>query len=456
MDNPKALIVDDDSNILKVLSANISENGFLVETCQNGERALEILEHDNGINVVVADLEMEEMSGKELFQEINQLYPYIPVIILTAYGSVESAVELVKKGAFDYLEKPSNHIQLIKVLQTAVRHNSLQREIQFLRQELDKKKTFCDLVGKSRKMFEVFERIKVVADSNFNVLIEGESGTGKELVAKAIHQKSHRKDKPFVTINCAAIPLALMESELFGHEQGAFTGALKQKTGKFELANSGTIFLDEIGELDKALQKKLLRVLEDRIIQRVGGNADINTDFRLIAATNRDLKKEVQKKQFRSDLYYRLNVIDIKIPPLRNRKEDVLCLIEYFLKKYSTIEKKEITEIAPQALAVLYDYDWPGNVRELENIIKRAIVFCKNQKIKKSDLPSHLISTRIQALNVQEKKEVNKTTQREKNEIIKTLSKAGGNKTKASELLGIHRRQLYRKIDEYNIDCNEL
>jgi len=451
---PKVLIVDDDPNLLETLSANISNHNFLVETCLSGEMALEILERDNEINVVIADLSMNGMSGEELFQEINQQYPYIPVIILTAYGSVESAVELVKQGAYDYLEKPSNIVQLIKVLETAVKHNSLQQEIQILRQELDKKKIFCNIVGKSRKMLKIFERIKVVANSNFSVLIEGESGTGKELVAKAIHQKSPRKDKPYITINCAAIPRELMESELFGYEKGAFTGALNQKIGKFEIAHNGTVFLDEIGELDKKLQSKLLRVLEEKKIQRVGGNKDINTNFRLIAATNRNLREQVKRNLFRKDLYFRLNVIDIKIPPLRDRKDDISCLVEYFLKKYSVVEKKRIPEISPQALAIFYEYDWQGNVRELENIIKRAIVLCKNHKIKKTDIPGYLSEKKSKAVKNKNKNLSDK--EKEKKEIIKALVKTGGNKSKAAKMLGINRRRIYRKIEEYKIDCEKL
>lgn len=454
MNLPKVLIVDDDINILEVLSANLSAHEFNIVTAQSGEQALEILERDSEINVVITDLAMDEMRGEDLFQEINRLYPYIPVIILTAYGSIESAVRLVKEGAFDYLEKPSDNIQLLRLLEAAVRHSSLQREIQFLRQELDKQKVFCNIVGKSRGMLEVFELVKVVADTDHNVLIEGESGTGKELVALAIHQRSSRRGNPFVPINCAAIPHTLMESELFGYESGAFTGAVNQKLGKFELANKGTLFLDEIAELDKDLQTKLLRVLEGKTIHRIGGNADIQLDFRLIAATNRNLKEEIQENNFRKDLYYRLNVINIKIPPLRQRGEDIVCLAEFFLKKYSALEKKkQVSGISPRALSVLCNYSWPGNVRELENIIKRAVILCKGGMIRKTNLPADLIAATSQSMGEEQRKTAKIKKIREKDRIIEALQKAGGNKTKAARVAQISRRQLYRKIEEFAIDC---
>jgi two-component system NtrC family response regulator len=451
---PKVLVVDDEVNTLTTLSTKISKIGFFVETCHSGESALELLEHSNEINVVITDLAMAGMSGEDLFVEINQRYPYIPVIVLTAHGSVESAVGLLKNGAFDYLEKPSNKAQLIKTLKSAARHNSLHQEIQFLRQELNKKKAFCNIVGRSRKMIELYKRIKIIADSNFSVLVEGESGTGKELVATAIHQKSPRKDNPFITINCAAIPHTLIESELFGYEQGAFTGALNQKIGKLELANKGTLFLDEISELDENLQSKLLRVLEEKKVHRVGGNTDIKIDFRLIAATNRDLRKYSQKKHFREDLYYRLNVIDIKIPPLKERKEDISLLVGHFLKKYSVVENKRIPEITPQAMNTLFDYDWPGNVRELENVIKRAIVLCRNHKIKEADLPTYMLETKVQIPDGKKNKKT--IDENEKKEIIEKLKKTKGNKTKAAKLLGIDRRQLYRDIEKYQIDSEKL
>jgi len=454
MPYPKVLVVDDERNILEMLSINLSGKGFNVVTCQSGNQALNILEQDPEINAVLTDLAMGKMSGDELFQKIKKLYPYIPVIILTAYGSVESAVRLVKEGAFDYIEKPADNNQLIRVLGTAVKHNSLQQEIQFLRQELGKGKTFYNIVGKSRKMLEVFDLIRSVADTDCNVLIEGESGTGKELVARAIHQRSHRRDNPFIPINCSAIPHTLMESELFGYEPGAFTGALNRKLGKFELADKGTIFLDEIGELDKSLQAKLLRVLEEKTLSRVGGNDCIEIDFRLIAATNCDLKREVQRKHFRDDLYYRLNVINIKLPPLKQRGEDILYLAGFFLKKHSTLERKEVKEISPQVLSLLCDYHWPGNVRELENIIKRAIILCKGSKIKKSDIPPDLIAATLVNSDERQKRIISK--EKEKKDIINALAKAGGSKTKAAKILGIDRRKLYRKIDKYNINCGQI
>ena len=454
MNQSKILIVDDNNDLLGIISSNLSGNDFAVVTCQSGEQALRILELDSEINVVLTDLAMDNMNGAELFEKINQLYPYIPVIILTGQGSIESAVKLVKAGAFDYIQKTSDSIQLTKILRLAVRQNSLQREIQLLRQQLDYQKTFCNIVGRSRKMVDLFELINLVCDTGHNILIEGESGTGKELVARALHEKSHRKNNPFVAINCSAIPPTLMESELFGYEPGAFTGALNQKPGKFELANEGTIFLDEISEMDVSLQSKLLRVVEEKKIQRIGGNADIKTNFRLIAATNRELKKDVEKNLFRGDLYYRLNVISIKIPPLRERQEDVLCLIDYFLKRYSVLEKKDIKGISPDALTILCDYKWPGNVRELENVLKRATITCSGNRIETSDLPLELISGVIQAPGV--KKENKLKCGERKEDIINALKKTGGNKAKAAKLIGIHRKQLYREINKFNIDCESF
>lgn len=450
MDRSKILLVDDDIHILRTISVNLMDSGFDVITSPDGQSALDILGKDTAITVVITDLAMEKMSGDELFHKINSLYPYIPVIILTAHGSVKSAVNLVRDGAFDYIEKPSDYKQLTKILNLAVKHNSLQQEINFLRQELGKEKSFHDIIGSSRKMLEIFERIKVAGPSDFNVLIEGESGTGKELIARAIYLNSHRKNQKFLPINCAAIPHALIESELMGHEAGAFTGAIGQKMGKFELANNGTVFLDEIGELDKQLQTKLLRVLDEKTFQRVGGNSNIITNFRLIAATNRDLNTEMKKNNFREDLFYRLNVINIHVPPLRSRREDIINLAEYFLKKYSILQNKTIKEIAPKALNVLYSYDWPGNVRELENIIKRTIVFCKTNKINISDLPQNIVSyTQINMDKKLQKKVINES---EKKEILKALKVAGGNKAKAARIMDVSRPCLYRKIAEYDID----
>ncbi len=448
MHSPKVLIVDDDPNILVVLSANLSDKGFTVMTCDSGDKALKILEVDYEINAIITDLSMDKLSGEELFKKINQLYPYIPVIVLTGYGSIESAVRLVKDGAFDYIEKPSDNAQLIKVLNRAVKHNSLYQEVQFLRQELNKKNAFCNIVGKSRKMIEVFELIESVAGTDHNVLIAGASGTGKELVARAIHNRSNRRNKSFVPINCSAIPNALMESELFGYEAGAFTGAVNSKPGKFESADKGTIFLDEIGELDKNLQAKLLRVLEDKLVQRVGSNKNIQLDFRLLAATNRDLKKDVAADIFREDLYYRLNVINIQIPPLRERGEDILYLAEFFLKKYSTLGKKQVVEISPQVLTLLSNYNWPGNVRELENVIKRAVILCKGRKVVKSDLPPELITAN--------RKNKYLYKDEEKKKIIEALRQAGGNKSKAAKIAGVNRRQLYRIINKHDINCDEF
>ena len=452
MDSPKVLIVDDDPSILKVLAVNLSDD-FKVVACKSGDQALDTLEQDTEITVVLTDLTMRKMNGEELFRKVNSQFPHIPVVFLTGHGNVESAVKLVKEGAFDYLQKPADDTQLIKVLKAAVKQNSLQQEIHFLRQEINGQKMFCNIIGKSGKMLAVFDLIKSVAATSFNVLIEGETGTGKELVARAIHLKSHRNDKPFIAINCSAIPPALMESELFGHEPGSFTGALKLRQGKLEAANNGSLFLDEIGELNTELQAKFLRVLEDGIFQRVGSNLDIKPDFRLIAATNRDLKEEVKKKHFREDLFYRLNTITIKLPPLRERGLDILYLAEFFLKKYSSIVGKEVTGIVPDALNILYEYDWPGNIRELENIVKRALTICKGSKIKKSDLPPDLVEA-----TYQKTRDKNKllSKEQEKQNIIAALKKTKGNKVRTASLLKIERTQLYRKIKRYNINCSKI
>jgi len=444
---PKVLLVDDSPPILKVLTANLKENNFDVITCESGQQALSILEQESEINVIITDLLMDGMQGGELFEITNQNYPDIPVIILTGYGTIESAVELVKKGAYDYLEKPSNNYQLIKLLNKAAKQNRLQRENNFLRQELYHKKSFCNILGRSNVMLKLFDLIKVSAVNDFSVLIEGESGTGKELVAKAIFQKSKKKDVPFVIINCGNIPSNLIESELFGHEKGAFTGASSTRIGKFEQAHNGTIFLDEIGELDLALQTRLLRVLQEKVIQRVGGNTDIKVNFRLISATNRNLKKAVQEKQFREDLYYRINVFKIEVPPLRKRKEDILLLANNFIGKHSIIPQNEPKEISAKILSILQDYHWPGNVRQLENVILGALALSHTSKtIKKSHLPKEI----IEATQVNTKKKQSEK-KNEKQIIIKALQKANNNKTKAAEILEMKRRTLYRKLEKYQI-----
>ncbi len=442
------LVVDDDADMREMVHDMLKDRGHQVTTAGNGQEALKILGEED-YAVVLTDLRMKGMQGLELLAEIKRLHPEINVILMTAFGSVETAVEAMKHGASDYLTKPVRKDELVRVIERVVREASLRREVNRLRKAVHKEYSFHQILGKSKAMQGVFDLIKRVADSPTNVLITGESGTGKELVAKAIHFNSDRKDAPFVPVNCAAIPEQLLESELFGHMRGAFTDAKFDKRGLFEEAQKGTLFLDEISELPLMLQAKLLRAIQEREIRRVGANKPVPVDVRIIAATNLNLGEEVKAKRFRDDLYYRLNVIELKLPPLRDRREDIPLLVEAFLRKCGESRGKDVKGVSEAALAMLMDYAWPGNVRELENVIERAVTLSRGEKVSPDDLPSAVQGARGDRRVLDEAAEKTLPLHEiEKEYIKKILEKMGGNKYQAAHVLGIDRKTLYRKLGE--------
>ncbi len=442
------LVIDDDPDMREMVHDMLKDRGHQVTTAGSGEEALRRLAEED-YAVVLTDLRMKGLQGIELLTQVKRDYPDINVVLMTAFGSVETAVEAMKHGASDYLTKPVKKDELVRVVERVVREASLRREVSRLRKEVHREYSFHQILGKSKAIQAVFDLIRRVADSPTNVLITGESGTGKELVAKAIHFNSDRKEAPFIPVNCAAIPEQLLESELFGHMRGAFTDAKADKRGLFEEAQKGTLFLDEISELPLMLQAKLLRVIQEKEIRRVGANKSVAVDVRVIAATNLNLAEEVKAKRFRDDLYYRLNVIELKLPPLRERREDIPLLVEAFLKKCGEVRRKEVKGVSEAALAMLMDYAWPGNVRELENIVERAVTLSRGDKISPDDLPLSVQGARGDRRVLDEAAEKTLPLHEiEKEYIKKILEKTGGNKYQAAHALGIDRKTLYRKLAE--------
>jgi len=444
----KILVVDDDADMRGLLSDVLESDGYRVGTAESGEKALQALAEEQ-YDLVLTDLRMKGMLGTALLSEIKHRYPDTGVILMTAFGTVETAIEAMKGGAMDYLIKPVKTDDVLRTAGRAAREVQLRREVTHLRREVYKEYSFHQILGKSRPMQEVFELIRRVADSPSNLLITGESGTGKELVAKAIHYNSDRRDRPFVAVNSAAIPEQLLESELFGHMRGAFTDAKADRPGLFEEAQKGTLFLDEISELLLMLQAKLLRAIQEREIRRVGSTKSIPVDVRIIAATNLNLADEVKAKHFREDLYYRLNVIEIRLPPLRDRRADIPLLVETFLHKCAKANRKPLQGISESSLALLIDYSWPGNVRELENIIERAVTLARGEKIMPEDLPATVQGSRGDRRVLDDAAERTLPLQEVEWEYIKKiLEKTGGNKYQAAQALGIDRKTLYRKLAE--------
>ncbi|HEU5092594.1 MAG TPA: sigma-54 dependent transcriptional regulator [Nitrospira sp.] len=442
------LIVDDDADMRELAYDMLKDRGHQVAMAGSGEEALRRLTEED-YAVVLTDLRMKGMQGLELLTQIKRGHPDINVILMTAFGSVETAVEAMKHGASDYLTKPVKKDELIRVVERVIREAALRREVNRLRKEVRKEYSFYQILGKSKSIQAVFDLIRRVADSPTNVLITGESGTGKELVAKAIHYNSDRKDAPFIPVNCAAIPEQLLESELFGHMRGSFTDAKMDKRGLFEEAQKGTLFLDEISELPLMLQAKILRAIQEKEIRRVGATKPISVDVRIIAATNLNLGEEVKSRRFREDLYYRLNVIELKLPPLRERREDIPLLVEAFLKKCGEVRGKEVKGVGEAALAMLMDYAWPGNVRELENVIERAVTLTRGEKISSDDLPAAVQGARGDRRVLDEAAERTLPLHElEKEYIKKVLEKTGGKKYQAAHALGIDRKTLYRKLAE--------
>jgi DNA-binding NtrC family response regulator len=383
----KILLVEDMEYVLESIKLLLSKEGYDVTTATNGSTAIELFKKGQ-YDLVIADIKMPQMDGMELLQRLKSESPDISVIMMTAFGSIKNSVEAMKMGASDYITKPISSEEIKLIIQKVFEKQDLANEVKTLRKELEGRYKLDNIIGKDQKMQDIYDLILNVASTDATVLITGETGTGKELVARSIHFNSDRKNKPFVPINCGAMPEALLESELFGHEQGAFTGAVKQKLGKFELADSGTIFFDEIGDLTPSIQTKLLRVLQETEFERVGGNQTIKVDVRILAATNIDLSIAIKQGTFREDLFYRLNVIPMILPPLRTRKEDIPLLAAHFLKKYCTIMKKDIGSISQETMNAMISYNWPGNVRELENLIERAVIMAKENIITNIDLPT--------------------------------------------------------------------
>jgi two-component system response regulator AtoC len=448
MKRVKILVVDDEAIVRESLSDWLKDVGYQVFTAENGHKALELIEKEKP-SIMIADLVMPGMDGIELMKRAKAQQPKIDVIIITAYASIPTAITAMKEGAYDYIEKPFCPERAEFLVEKLAEHQELVEENLSLRQRLEDRYRFENIIAKSSKMQRVIEVIKVVAKSNATILITGESGTGKELVARAIHSQSHRRNKPFVAVSCAALPESLLESELFGHEKGSFTGAYAQKKGKFEFANGGTLFLDEVGEMSANIQVHLLRVLEEKEFTRVGGNEPIRVDVRVISATNKDLRKAIEKQEFREDLYYRLNVVNIELPPLRERKEDVPLLAEHFLHKFAMENQKEITGFSPEAMELVLDYDWPGNVRELENAIERAVILAKDSIITIADLPQENLSPAYSTTPRKNLKEV------ERGHIWSVLRETGENYSEAARILGISRMTLYNKAKEYGFDVKK-
>jgi len=445
----KILIADDEAIVRESLHDWLTDVGYQVFTAEDGPQALEILEKEE-LGIVIADLVMPGMDGIELMKRAKEIVPNVEVIIITAYGSIPTAISAIREGAYDYIEKPFCPERAELLIEKLVERQGLIEENLSLHQRLEERYRFENIIAKSPKMQRVIEVIKIVAKSNATVLITGESGTGKELVARALHSQSHRQGKPFIAVSCAALPESLLESELFGHEKGSFTGAYAQKKGKFEIANRGTLFLDEIGEMSANIQVHLLRVLEEKEFTRVGGNELIKVDVRVISATNRDVKQAVANGQFREDLYYRLNVVTIELPPLRERKEDIPLLAQHFLKKFALGNQKDITGFSPEATDFFLNYEWPGNVRELENAIERAVILAKNSSIQVTDLPQENLLLARSASPGGRLEEV------EKNHIISVLNKTRGNYSQAARLLGISRMTLYNKARAYGLNVKKI
>jgi DNA-binding NtrC family response regulator len=446
----RILIIDDDLEMCRFLQDILTEEGHQVEFQTNGEEALSRM--SDQIDLVITDLQLKGIEGLELMQRIQKQTPDVSVIIITAFGTIESAIDAMKKGAYDYIPKPFKIDELLLVVQKSLQESALRREVARLRKEVGKQYQFGNLIAKSKAMQENFDLIRRIANTSSNVLITGESGTGKELVAKAIHHNSPRRDKPFIPVNVAAIPETLLESELFGYVRGAFTDAKGDKLGLFEEADGGTLLLDEISECSLRLQAKLLRVLEDKEVRRVGSTRQTKLDVRVIAASNLDLAEEVKQHRFRSDLFYRLNVIHIELPPLRERRDDILPLCYHFLKKYQEESGKVIKGISESALSLLTRYPWAGNVRELENVMERAVILARGEMILPEDLPPILTDGHDDYVTLEKALEQSLTLKEfEKEYIIRVLDKTGGNKYRAAQTLGIDRKTLHRKLEEAGI-----
>lgn len=448
----KILVIDDNILEAKLIADILKGNGYEAVFVQDGESGIRELANHR-YDLVLTDLMMPDLDGMGVLEHVVGKCPRTKCIILTGYATIKSSVETIKKGAFDYITKPIASTELLMVVEKAFKFKTLEEENIRLKRELKKRYSHTNIIGTCKAMQNIFNLVEKVADTDVTVLIQGQSGTGKELIARAIHYESGRSDKPLVVINCGAIPEALLESELFGHEKGAFTGAHNSRVGRFEMANGGSIFLDEIGEMSPALQVKLLRVLQERQFERVGGTKTIHVDIRIVAATNKNLTAAINNNTFREDLYYRLNVILIKAPPLKQRRSDIPLLVNHFLKKFQKKDRENITGFSPDAMNAMLEYGWPGNVRELENVIRQLIVLCENQIVGFEDLPEHIQQTEISVTGseaapfFEEGGSLDSAVKvYERKLIIEAMEKSNGIKAKAAKLLNIKRTTLVEKM----------
>ena len=444
---PKILVVDDEDIVRESLRDWLDGVGYKVDIAESADKALRIIKQKK-TKIMIADLIMPGMNGIELMKKAREIVPTISTVIITAHGTIQTAITAIREGAYDYVEKPFCPEKVELLIKNLVEHQDLVEENISLRRKIEDRFHFEGIIAKSPKMLKIIELIKTVAPANATILIIGKTGTGKEVIARAIHHQSPRRNRPFIATSCAALPEGLLESELFGHEKGSFTGAVERKKGKFEAGDKGTLFLDEIGEINANTQIHLLRALEEKKITRVGGNEEINVDVRIIAATNRNLKTMVTQGTFREDLYYRLNVVTIDLPPLKDRMEDILPLAEHFLKKYAEENNKRIKTFSDDVVKFMLNYSWPGNVRELENMIERGVILSKNTAITLDELPQDIIHP-----TPVEGKTVDAVT---RNHIINVLEETKGNISKAANILGIRRMTLYNKLKKYNYTVNKL
>lgn len=456
MESGKILVVEDQDAMRESLVIAFRDEGYQVEGVASGEEAIRRLNGNNVYDLVVTDLKMKKVDGLEVLKAAKTASPSTEVALITAYGTISTAVQAIRDGAYDYVTKPFRHQEILKVAKKAIEKKSLKDRVRYLEGEIRDKYRFEGIVGSSNAVLEVLKITSQVCRTESTVLVTGESGTGKELIARAIHYNSHRKDGPFVVINCGALPENLQESELFGHVRGSFTGAIRDKIGLFQHAQKGTILLDEIGETLPSTQVKLLRFLQDGEIRPVGGNKAIYVDTRIVAATNENLDKAVESGKFRKDLFYRINVIRIHLPPLRERREDIPLLVEYFLEQITEKLKKGTRTFSKEAMQALMNYDWPGNIRELQNIMERAVALSRKDLIDLDEIPLPL--ERFAALTTtpmeDEKRKsfiVTTLAEQEKNAIIEALNKYSGNQTKVAQILGISTTTLWRKIKKYRI-----
>ncbi len=456
----KILIVDDNPEVLKLIANILETNEYEVETVSRGESAIKKLD-SNDYDMVLTDLMMPDIDGMQVLEHVKSRSSRTMCIILTGHGTIKSSVKAIKRGAFDYITKPVSPSELLIIVEKALKFKNLEEENIRLKKELKGKYHYKNIVGTSQAIKKIYDLIEKVSDTDGTVLITGASGTGKELIARSIHYNSQRSDKPLVVINCGAVPESLLESELFGHEKGAFTGAYKKRIGRFEMANGGTVFLDEIGEMSPALQIKLLRVLQEQQFERVGGTKTIHVDLRFIAATNKNLTTAINMEKFREDLYYRLNVIPIKVPSLKQRRSDIPLLIDFFLKKFQKTKDKKITGFSQPAMDSMWAYDWPGNVRELENVIKRLTILCEGPVVNSDDLPENIRDVSGESPSEAEvilgdELNLNEAVQDyEKKIILEALEKTNWVKSKAAKLLNINRTTLVAKIKKQNIEIDK-